>query len=687
MLEADRKCTNMTNRLENENSPYLLQHAGNPVDWYPWGPEALEKARTEDKPIFLSIGYAACHWCHVMAHESFEDPATAAWMNQHFINIKVDREERPDLDSIYMHAVVAMTGQGGWPMSVFLTPDGKPFFGGTYFPPVRRYNMPSFNDVLQTIAQLWREDRPRLLESSLQLSEILQQTPILGQAALHWGEEQLKQATTTLAQSYDWTSGGWGKAPKFPQPMAIEFLLRQATRGDALARDMAIHALKAMARGGMYDVVGGGFARYSTDDQWRIPHFEKMLYDNAQLALAYLHGWLVSREPLFRQVCEETLDFILREMTHPQGGFYSSLDADSEGEEGKYYVWTLPEIQSALSNPQEAAFACTAYQITQAGNFEGNNVLQRALTDAALAEQFNISPEEVPDRLAAIHARLRTARSKRTRPGTDDKVLVSWNALALTAFAEAGRYLNRADYLDAARRSAAFLLQEMYQPGRLLRSWRAGQARHNAFLEDYAALIIALLALYQSDPNPTWYTSALRLANEMITHYIDPQGGFFDTRDDHETLLYRPKELQDNATPSGNALASLALLQLSAFGEQGRDRDLAEAMLGAMQEAMLRYPAAVAQWLCAADFALGPVAEVAILGDPADARTQGLLQALWAAYRPRLVAASSPFSLGPAGPPLLQSRPLRDGQPTAYVCRNLICQQPVTRPADLLVQL
>jgi uncharacterized protein YyaL (SSP411 family) len=466
----------MPNKLINENSPYLLQHANNPVDWYPWGEEALNKARTENKPIFLSIGYAACHWCHVMEHESFEDPETAAIMNEHFVNIKVDREERPDLDSIYMQATTAMTGSGGWPMSVFLTPDLRPFFAGTYFPPVRRYNMPAFKDVLLSMAKVWQEQRAEVDRVGNQVLQHIQ-PPLLGKTDVTVSVETLEAAARSLLESYDWGYGGWGSAPKFPQPMAIEFLLRRALTDSPQREQMlkaAVHALNAMSRGGLYDVVGGGFARYSVDNFWRTPHFEKMLYDNAQLALAYLHGFLVTGDVRFRQVCEETLDFILREMTNAEGGFYSSLDADSEGEEGKFYVWTHDEIAAVLGADFE--FFKAAYGITPQGNWEGKTILQRALDDASLAALFKVDREMLHTMLARAHARLLEARNTRVRPGTDDKVLVMWNSLALTAFAEAGRYLGRHDYVEAAIRNARFLMDNLHGADRLLRSWRAGQA-------------------------------------------------------------------------------------------------------------------------------------------------------------------------------------------------------------------
>jgi uncharacterized protein YyaL (SSP411 family) len=676
----------MSNHLLHENSPYLLQHAHNPVEWYPWGAEALEKARSEDKPIFLSIGYAACHWCHVMAHESFEDAATAAIMNEHFVNIKVDREERPDLDGIYMQAVVALTGSGGWPMSVFLTPEGVPFLGGTYFPPVRRYNMPSFRELLLAVAQAWQNDRPRMLDNGQQLLEHIQTQSSNAAQAAPLQPATLDTAAAALAKSYDWIHGGWGRAPKFPQPMAIEFLLRKATRGDTFARDIASHALKKMAQGGMYDVVGGGFSRYSTDDQWLVPHFEKMLYDNAQLALAYLHGWLVTGEAQLRGVCEETLDFIARELLHPQGGFYSSLDADSEGQEGKFYIWTPAEIRATLP-PANHDFFFAAYNVSETGNFEGENVLQRKLDDAALSQQFHLAPHETAARLKELHSRLLTARSQRIRPATDDKVLTAWNALALTAFAEAARYLKSETYLKVAIRNAEFLLENLFQAGHLLRSWREGTARHNAYLEDYAALSLALLSLYQSDPNPRWFQAAQRLGDEIIAHFGDPTGGFFDTSDQHEALITRPKDLQDNATPCGNSLAALALLQLAAYTGNSHYRTLAEAAIGQVQQAAGQYPTAFAFWLCAADFGIGPVQEVALVGDQSSPERQSLVEALWAAYRPRLVAALVTGHSSPEHPPLAADRSAIHGQPTAYVCYNFVCQRPTQSAAAFIQQL
>jgi len=677
----------MPNHLINENSPYLLQHANNPVEWFPWGEEALTRARSENKPIFLSIGYAACHWCHVMEHESFEDPETAALMNENFVNIKVDREERPDLDNIYMQVTVAMTGSGGWPMSVFLSPDLKPFYAGTYFPPMRRYNMPSFKEILTNLAQAWREDRDEIHKVGERVAQHLESQAVPDKGEMP-SKESLEMAMKSMLESYDWGYGGWGAAPKFPQPMSIEFMLRRALT-DSPQREQILkacrHVLDAMSRGGMYDVVGGGFARYSVDNFWRTPHFEKMLYDDAQLASVYLHGYLVTGEIRYRKVCEETLDFILREMTHPDGGFYSSLDADSEGEEGGFYVWTQDGIQNVLGSDFD--FFKTAYGITPQGNWEAKTILQRALDDSTLAVRFKLDLETVRAKLSECHSKLLTARNTRIRPGTDDKVLVMWNALALSAFAEASRYLGRQDYLDAAIRNARFLLDNLYMGDRLRRSWREGQAKHNAYLEDYAGLILALLSLYQSDPNPEWYTAALKLADEIVAHFVDPSGGFFDTRDDHEKLLVRPKDIQDNATPSGNALAVTALLQLATYGDRMKLRSLAENMLAPVHNALLRYPTAFAQWLSAADFALGPTREVAIVGDPQHPETRELVCALWKTYRPRQVTAISAYPPGPGSPALLKDRPLVNNLPTAYVCQGFVCLRPVNSPDEMESQL
>lgn len=684
----------MPNRLEAENSPYLLQHANNPVDWYPWGDLALEKAKAEDKPVFLSIGYAACHWCHVMAHESFEDPEVAGFLNKYFVNIKVDREERPDLDSIYMNAVVAMTGHGGWPMSVFLTPEGIPFYGGTYFPPTRRYNMPSFSEVIQTIARLWNQDREKLIKSG---EEITQHLKTSQSQALNAENETdrgvLDQAVLRLAQSFDWKYGGWGQAPKFPQAMALEFLLRRASQSDQLSLDMVNHALVAYSKGGMYDVLGGGFSRYSTDNQYLVPHFEKMLYDNALLSRVYLYAYLVTKDSYFLGICRSTLDFIARELRHPEGGFYSSLDADSEGEEGKFYLWTYEELSSELQAAQAATpgeketnwmeFFSSAFNVTKSGNFEGKIILQRALNDGELSEKFSLPLEEVRELIARITHHLFEVRQQRIRPGTDDKVLVAWNALALHAFAEAARYLNDDHYLTIAQQNASFLLENLMQDGRLFRSWRNGKAQHQAYLEDYASLVLALLALYQTDHNQDWFTSATVLVDVITSLFIDPDGGFFETAADHEALLVRPKEIQDNATPSGNSLAAMALLQSAAFGYNRDWNEYSLKMLSSISNLAIRYPTAFSYWLCAYDFSLADRKEIAILYPESHPDLNAFLEIIWADYQPNITLGVSKYPIKPEAPELLSDRHLKNHQTTVFVCQNFVCQQPVNTPGEM----
>ncbi len=677
----------MSNHLVNERSPYLLQHAGNPVDWYPWGPEAFSKANAEDKPIFLSIGYAACHWCHVMAHESFEDPSIAAFMNANFVCIKVDREERPDLDSIYMNFVISTTGQGGWPMSVFLTTDGKPFYGGTYYPLFRHLNIPAFREVLDTVARLWRTDQAAILSSSENLLQSLLTQVTHQQNTLELSSDVLEKAARTIAQSYDWQNGGWGAAPKFPQPMLVEFLLRHGSRGDSTSLEMALHALRAMVQGGMYDILGGGFARYSVDLTWLVPHFEKMLYDNAQHALVYLHAYMLTGDQDFREVCEATLDFVLREMTNKTGGFFSSLDADSEGEEGKYYLWTPQQIRTALTNPDDEELFLAAYGVSDSGNYDGYTILRRALTDEQLADQLHLDERAVAHRLFDLRKQLLDVRNNRICPAADDKVLVSWNALMLTALAEAGRSLGRQDYLATAVRNASFILEHMLADGKLKRSWREGSAKQDAFLEDYAGLALALLTLYQADPDRHWYQASIQLLEQILDNFTDLEGGFFDTRDDYESLLYRPKDLQDNATPSGSALAILLLLKLATYEGRSDWYTRAETILSSNLELITRYPSAFAQWLCAADFALGPVYEVAVLGKLDDPAHQALLEPLWHGYHPRLLLAASPYPPPAGSPALLNNRALLNGRPTAYVCQGFVCRMPVNEPERMIEQL
>jgi uncharacterized protein YyaL (SSP411 family) len=675
----------MANHLQNETSPYLLQHVDNPVDWYPWGDEAMAVAKAEDKPILLSIGYAACHWCHVMAHESFEDEATAAQMNADFINVKVDREERPDVDSIYMQAVTAMIGRGGWPMTVFLTPDGKPFYAGTYFPDEPRHGMPSFRQILTGIKQAWVNDRDNVLSSAGEVAEQLRQLSTVALERSPVGEETLQQAMRGLAGSFDPTWGGFGGAPKFPPPMTLEFLLQEHVRNqDSNALAMAEKTLQKMAQGGMYDQVGGGFARYSVDHKWLVPHFEKMLYDNAQLARVYLQAWQVTGDALYRRVVEETLDWALREMKHEDGGFYSSLDADSEGVEGKFYVWSADEIREALG--EDADLFMKVYGASEEGNWEGHNILNLHLDPNALAKQLDIDPAELGARIARCRATLYEVRAKRVWPGLDDKVLTAWNGLMLGALADAGVVLGRPDYLDAAVANAGFLQRTMRtDSGRLLRTWKAGfEAKYNAYLEDYAFLAEGLLTLYEATFDARWFEWARELADTMRTHFYDSEnGGFFDTSDDHEALIHRPKDLQDNAIPSGNSVAATVLLELALLTGDGALQSLAERSIATMTKFMSQYPAGFGQWLKAASFLLSEPREVALVGTKAE--LEPLLAAIRAEYRPFQVVAAAPE--GTADVPLLVDRPRVDGKGTAYVCRRFVCQAPVTDPGELAREL
>ena len=663
----------MPNRLAHESSPYLLQHADNPVQWYPWGEDALRQAQAEDKPIFLSIGYSACHWCHVMAHESFEDEQVAAILNEHFVSIKVDREERPDLDRIYMSAVQAMTGRGGWPMSVFLTPQGQPFYGGAYFPPTRRYGMPSFTDVLLAVANGWRNRRQDLVESGQQLVEVIERQSGLAESTdpAELQPDTLAAALENIWRSFDRTHGGWGSAPKFPQPMVLEFLLRtHHTTGDALALEMVTQTLEAMARGGMYDQLGGGFHRYAVDERWLVPHFEKMLYDNAQLARVYLHGWQVTGNPFFRTIAEETLDYVRREMTDAVGGFYSAQDADSEGVEGKFFVWTGDDVRDVLGKEAEAFIA--AYGVKPGGNWEGQNILEF------------VGHMGQREELAAARRKLFAAREERVHPGRDDKVLTSWNGLMLAAFAEAARTLGRDDYRRVAERNADFLLRELRrEDGRLLHSWKNGEARFNGYLEDHTHLIEGLLELYQTTFEPQWFVAAQELAETMIEHFSAADGGFFDTSDDHETLITRPRDLQDNATPSANAMAATTLLKLAGFTNDLRYVDIVHRALAQMQPMLAQYPLGFGQWLQALAYALSQPREIAIVGEPEAADTRALLSIVRSGYRPfQVVALGAP---NPASSPvsLLQDRGLVDGRSAAYVCRNQTCQAPVAEAEDL----
>ncbi len=673
------------NRLSQETSPYLRQHADNPVDWYPWGEEAFARARAEDRPILLSIGYSACHWCHVMAHESFEHEPTAAMMNELFINVKVDREERPDVDDIYMQAVQALTGHGGWPMTVFLTPDGRPFYGGTYFPREPRSGMPAFRQILAGVAEAYRNRRSQVEQAAADLTQALNRDFLgIGGDASALNALLLDEAWRGIGSSFDRAHGGFGGAPKFPQPMNLEFLLRAYARtGDPTALEMVRFTLVQMARGGIYDQIGGGFHRYSVDAIWLVPHFEKMLYDNAQLSRVYLHAWQVTGDPFFRRIAEEIYDYILREMTSPEGGFYSTTDADSEGEEGKFFVWSIEEVRALLG--ADANIAIEYWGMSPRGNFEGRSILYVPNDDAVAAARLNLTVEELRSRLQAIRDRLFAARSQRVPPALDDKILTAWNGMMLASLAEAARVLKRPDYREAAERNADFLLSQLRTPsGRLLRVYKDGQARINGYLEDYANLIDGLLELYQTTFEPRWFLEARRLTDLTLEHFPAPDGGFFDTSDDHEALIVRPRNLQDNATPSGNAMMARQLVRLAAYTGEARYEQVARGTLGLLTEAMRRYPQAFGEALSAADMLVAGLDEAAVIGDPADARTAALLDVIQQPYRPNLIAAAAERDVDGEHPiPLLSYRTCRDGAPTAYVCRHFVCANPVTEPEAL----
>lgn len=673
-----------TNRLIHETSPYLRQHAHNPVDWYPWGEEALAKARAEDKPIFLSIGYSACHWCHVMEHESFENRATAAIMNEHFVSIKVDREERPDLDAIYMDAVVSMINSGGWPMSVFLTPDGQPFYGGTYYPPQPRYGMPSFQQVLNSVANAYRTRRQEVIGQAARLTKALERTAYLTAQSGELGTEILDEAVNALDEYFDRDDGGFGSQPKFPQPMTLDFLMTYYHRTRNLdALYLAELTLEKMAKGGLYDQLGGGFHRYSTDAVWLVPHFEKMLYDNSQLLRTYLHAWQITGQPLYRRIVDETIDYVLREMTAPTGGFYSTQDADSEGEEGKFFVWTPQEIEATLG-AEEAAIFASYYNVSARGNFEGRNILSVTQSAASVAERFRTTAAEVERIIAEGRRKLFTVREMRVKPARDEKILTEWNGLMIHALAECGVVTGRADALAAATQAANFILTYMSQPdGKLYRSYKDGQARFNAYLEDYAAFVRALLSLYEATFELRWLGEASRLTQIIFTQFHDPaNGGFFQTGIDHEQLVVRRKDFIDNATPSGNSLAAEALLRLSVLVGNDDYRREAGRIVLTMKEMMPRQPTGFGRLLGVLEGLLIPSQEVAIVGDPGQAATQALYQEVRKRYLPHtILAAKRPEEESLL--PLLADRTLVDGKAAAYVCEHYACQLPVTDAAAL----
>ncbi|MYD08954.1 MAG: thioredoxin domain-containing protein [Chloroflexi bacterium] len=685
------------NRLKDESSPYLLQHADNPVDWHPWSDEAFRIAREADKPVLLSVGYSACHWCHVMAHESFEDAATAEMMNALFVNVKVDREERPDVDDIYMQAVQAIAGQGGWPMTVFLLPDGRPFYGGTYYPKESRYGMPSFQQLMAAVHDAYRNKRDQLEAQADNLHQALKRDVLgIGRADdSGLTLDLLDEAATKLMDAMDTVNGGFGTQPKFPNPISLEFLLRyyERTRDERALRLLTL-TLRKMAQGGIYDQVAGGFARYSVDAHWLVPHFEKMLYDNAQLSRLYLHAWQLTGDEFFRLVAEDIYDYILREMTAADGGFYSATDADSEGVEGKFFVWTIEEAREALaplseSLPRALEIAVEYFGMSAEGNFEGSNILFVPRSPDETAVDLGLSIGQLEEAVAQIKEQLYAVRSQRIPPLLDDKILTAWNGMMLASLAEAARVLGRSDYLEAARRSGEFLLSEMVDGnGRLYRTHKDGCSKLNAYLEDYANLVDALLELYQTTFDERFFAAAQRLADVALARFESADGGFYDTSDDHESLIVRPRNLQDNVTPSGNAMLAKQLLRLAAYTGEARYDEAGREVLRKLSDAMRQYPQAFAESLNAADMLVRGIDEVALIGELESAAGSEILDTLRRPYRPNVITAWTREDVTRDELiPLLSERSMFDGRTTVYVCRNFACRLPVTTAEETAAAL
>jgi hypothetical protein len=670
-----------TNRLVNETSPYLLQHAHNPVDWHPWGEEAFGKARAENKPILLSVGYSACHWCHVMEHESFENEEIAALMNELFVNIKVDREERPDIDEIYMNAVQMLTGRGGWPMTVFLTPDGKPFYGGTYFPPVDRHNLPGFPKVLAAVAQAYKE-RPQDVERATgQILRNLEKMTHRQETQRPLQLETLVNAATGLAQHVDQRHGGLGGAPKFPNSMVFALFLRQyQATGNELYLQMTTHTLRKMAEGGVYDHLGGGFHRYSVDERWLVPHFEKMLYDNALLTRLYLEAYQATEEPLFRRVTEEILTYVEREMLQPGGGFYSTQDADSEGQEGKFFLWSRDEVMRALGEEVGEIF-CRYYDVTDVGNFEHQNILHPTLTLTQLAKLFRRDEEEVSRLIAGAKQKLFEVREGRVKPGRDEKILTSWNGLMLSAFVEAYKVLGNPRYLEIARQTTDFLLAHLYKNGRLLRNFKDGQAKFNAYLDDYAFFVAALIDLFEATFERAYLDRAVQFTDTLLSRFWDEEeGGFFFTSSDHETLIARSKSAFDGSIPSGNSVAVFNLLRLFYLTENQNYLAKAEQVLRLFYDAMEQNPFGFSNMLCALDFYLRRPKEIILLGNKDAAETKEMLARVYGLFLPNktIVCTDPREPTGVPLPSLLRGRTQVDGKLTIYVCHNFTCSLPVT---------
>ena len=672
--------TRHTNRLVNETSPYLLQHAHNPVDWYPWGSEAFNRAQAENRPILLSIGYSACHWCHVMERESFEDEAIARLMNENFIPIKVDREERPDLDHIYQTVGQMLTGQGGWPLTMFLTPELEPFWGGTYFPPEDRFGRPGFRRVLQSVAQHYQREPDRVRSAADEIREALEQINRIESGSLH--EDLLNEAAHSLARAFDLRNGGFGSQPKFPNTMSLELFLRHWNNsGDTEFLRMSRLSLRKMAEGGIYDQIGGGFHRYSTDAKWLVPHFEKMLYDNALLARLYTDAWLATRDPLFERVVHETLAYVVREMTSPEGGFYSTQDADSEGEEGKFFVWTPSEVAAAIGE-NDAALLCDYYGVTSGGNFEHQkSILNITGSFSKLAGDFGIGEDEAERHIQTARSRLFQTRETRVKPFLDDKILTGWNGLMISAFAAAGGVFKRQDYVDTAANASRFVLDRLEIGERLCRSYRAGRSSGEAYLDDYAFIIAGLLDVYEATWEGEWLQHANALAEKMITLFKDDAtGDFFFTPEGSEAVLVRPRQNADQSIPSGVSAAVLDLLRLSSLMGRPDWRELAHGVMRANAEIMRANPHGGGNLICAFDlFEHGPM-EVVLRGALQDPDFQAGAHRLKQQYAPnRLIVAAAP---GDDYPPILRGKESVSAV-TAYVCKEFSCSPPVHSWEDL----
>ena len=680
-----------TNHLAQETSPYLLQHAHNPVEWFAWNDEAFQKAKTEDKPILLSIGYSSCHWCHVMEKESFESEETARLMNENFVNIKVDKEERPDVDQIYMNFVQLTSGHGGHPLTAFLTPEGVPFYAGTYFPPEDRYGMPSFSRVLLSVADAYHTRRDEILQSA---TEILGQLRLVGlteASSLSLSTEQLDTAYRGIAKNYDAKNGGFGGAPKFPPPMSLEFCLRYWHRTkDEKALEIVTNTCRKMATGGIYDQLGGGFHRYTVDAIWLTPHFEKMLYDNAQLARIYLHAFQATKDEFFKNVAVETLEYIRREMTDENGGFYSATDADSEGEEGKFFIWT-PAETSRILGEEDARIFNSYYDVSETGNFEGHSILrvQRSREDAA--RELGISVEKLNEVLERGKKLLFDEREQRVKPFRDEKILTAWNGLMLAAFAEASAVFERKDFLAVAEKNADFVLENSKSAdGFLLRTYKDGQAKLNGYLEDYAFYAAGLIELFQATGNARWLAEAKSLTDRMIDEFWDEEeGGFFFTGKTHEELIVRSKDYFDNAIPSGNSVAAEVLLKLSVLTGDEKYTRFATAIFRLVSSSIRRYPSAFGRALCALDFFLNAPKEIVIIGEQEAEETRSLLREVWTRFIPNKVVVTAEESETAKSEliPLLQERSKINGKATAYVCENFACQQPVNEASELARQL